>query len=189
MKFYDKIVNFSNITIDHQSMKNETQSLEVWMRGPIAGLIPLLQPVAHAILQAREEVNQMMIGLPNELIWEKPHGVASIAFHLQHLSGVLDRLFTYANNQILNEDQLDLLMLESDANQHLTVKGLLTRFNNQVNKALIQLKNIEEKTILEPRGIGRKQIPTNQLGLLFHAAEHTQRHVGQLLVTIKMLKN
>jgi uncharacterized damage-inducible protein DinB len=170
-------------------MKTETQTLEVWMRGPIAGLIPLLQPVAHAILQAREEVNQLMIGFPNELIWERPNGVASVAFHLQHLSGVLDRLFTYANNQILNEDQLELLALESDSTQFLTVKGLLTRFNNQVNKSLTQLKNIEEKALLEPRGIGRKQIPTNQLGLLFHAAEHTQRHVGQLLVTVKILKN
>ena len=169
-------------------MNKPTQTLEVWMRGPISGLIPLLQPVAHAILQAREEVNLMMIDFPNELIWERPNAVASVAFHLQHLSGVLDRLFTYANNQILNEDQLELLALEADSTQLLTVKGLLIRFNNQVNKVLTQLKNIEEKTLLEPRSIGRKQIPTNQLGLLFHAAEHTQRHVGQLLVTIKMLK-
>ena len=169
-------------------MNKPTQTLEVWMRGPISGLIPLLQPVAHAILQAREEVNLMMIDFPNDLIWERPNAVASVAFHLQHLSGVLDRLFTYANNQILNEDQLELLALEADSTQLLTVKGLLTRFNNQVNKALTQLKNIEENTLLEPRSIGRKQIPTNQLGLLFHAAEHTQRHVGQLLVTIKMLK-
>jgi uncharacterized damage-inducible protein DinB len=170
-------------------MNKPNQNLEVWMRGPIAGLAPLLQPVAHAILQAREEVNLMMIDFPNELIWEKPAGIASVAFHLQHLSGVLDRLFTYANNQLLNEDQLELLALESDNTQYLTVKGLLTRFNNQVNKALTQLKNMDEKILLEPRGIGRKQIPTNLLGLLFHAAEHTQRHVGQLFVTVRILKN
>lgn len=169
-------------------MTKNKETLEVWMRGPIAGLAPLLQPVAHAILQAREEVNLMMINFPDELIWEKPSGVASVAFHLQHLSGVLDRLFTYANNQLLNEDQLELLALESDNTQFLTVKGLLTRFNNQVNKALTQLKNIDEKTLLEPRGIGRKQIPTNLLGLLFHAAEHTQRHTGQLYVTVRILQ-
>lgn len=170
-------------------MNKPNQTLEVWMRGPIAGLIPLLQPVAHSILQAREEVNLMMIDFPDALIWEKPSGVASVAFHLQHLSGVLDRIFTYGNNQILNEDQLELLALESDSTQYLTVKGLLTRFNNQVNKALTQLKNTEEKTLLEFRGIGRKQIPSNQLGLFFHAAEHTQRHVGQLFVTVRILKN
>jgi len=170
-------------------MTKPKETLEVWMRGPIAGLNPLLQPVAHAILQAREEVNLMMINFPDELIWKKPAGVASVAFHLQHLSGVLDRLFTYANNQLLNEDQLELLALESVDTQFLTVKGLLTRFNNQVNKALTQLKNIDEKTLLEPRGLGRKQIPTNVLGLIFHAAEHTQRHVGQLFVTLSILKN
>jgi uncharacterized damage-inducible protein DinB len=170
-------------------MNKPKENLEVWMRGPIAGLIPFLQPVAHAILQAREEVNLMMIDFPEELLWQNPSGVASVAFHLQHLSGVLDRLFTYANNQILNEDQLELLALESDKNQPtLTVKNLLTRFNNQVNKALTQLKNTDEKMLLEARGIGRKQIPTNLLGLLFHAAEHTQRHVGQLLVTVRVLK-
>jgi hypothetical protein len=170
-------------------MTKPKETLEVWMRGPIAGLNPLLQPVAHAILQAREEVNLMMINFPDELVWKKPAGVASVAFHLQHLSGVLDRLFTYANNQLLNEDQLELLALESVDTQFLTVKGLLTRFNNQVNKALTQLKNIDEKTLLEPRGLGRKQIPTNVLGLIFHAAEHTQRHVGQLFVTLSILKN
>lgn len=170
-------------------MTKPKEILEVWMRGPIAGLDPLLQPIAHTILQAREEVNLVMIDFPDELIWEKPAGVASVSFHLQHLSGVLDRLFTYANNQILNEDQLELLALESDNTQYLTVKGLLTRFNNQVNKSLTQLKHIDEKTLLEPRGIGRKQLPTNQLGLLFHAAEHTQRHIGQLFVTVRVLKN
>lgn len=165
-------------------------NLEVWMRGPIAGLAPLLQPVAHAILQAREEVNLMMIDFPEEVLWESPVGCASVAFHLQHLAGVLDRLFTYANDQLLSEEQLDLLQLESVKNQYnVNLKSLLTRFNNQVNKALTQLKNTDEKTLLEVRGIGRKRIPTNVLGLLFHAAEHTQRHTGQLYVTVKMLKN
>lgn len=171
-------------------MNQQTNNLEVWMRGPIAGLAPLLQPVAHAILQAREEVNLMMIDFPEELLWESPADCASVAFHLQHLSGVLDRLFTYANDQALNEDQLELLQLESVKNQpNINVKTLLTRFNNQVNKALTQLKNTSEKTLLEPRGIGRKKIPSNVLGLLFHSAEHTQRHTGQLYVTVKVLKS
>jgi uncharacterized damage-inducible protein DinB len=49
------------------------------------------------------------------------------------------------------------------------------------------LKETSAHELLEPRGIGRKQIPTNVLGLLFHAAEHTMRHVGQLLVTAKVV--
>lgn len=170
-------------------MINQLQPLEVWMRGPIAGLSPLLQPVAHALLQVREEVNALMIDFPEEYLWEKPAGMASVAFHLQHLSGVLDRLFTYANDKMLDDDQLELLELEKVSPQYdLTVKKLLTRFNNQVNKALTQLKNTNEKALLEPRGIGRKKIPTNVLGLYFHAAEHSTRHFGALMVTVKILK-
>ena len=170
-------------------MNQQTQNLEVWMRGPIAGLSPFLQPVAHALLQVREEVNTLMIDFPEEYLWETPAGVASAGFHLQHLSGVLDRLFTYANDKILDEDQLELLALENVSPQYnLTVKKLLTRFNNQVNKALTQLKNTDEKILLEPRGIGRKKIPTNVIGLYFHAAEHSTRHFGALMVTVRILK-
>lgn len=70
---------------------------EVWLRGPIENIPALLQPVAHALLQARQEVNELIKKFPHELLWEKPAGVASAGFHLQHITGVLDRLFTYAN--------------------------------------------------------------------------------------------
>jgi hypothetical protein len=33
---------------------------EVWLRGPVDHIPVLLQPVAHALLQAREEVNALM---------------------------------------------------------------------------------------------------------------------------------
>lgn len=44
-----------------------------------------------------------------------------------------------------------------------------------------------EHSLLEPRSVGRAQLPSTLLGLLVHAAEHTQRHVGQLLVTARIL--
>jgi len=43
--------------------------------------------------------------------------------------------------------------------------------------------------LLDKRGVGRAQLPSNVLGLLFHAAEHTMRHTGQLLVTARILMN
>ncbi|HEY4208792.1 MAG TPA: hypothetical protein VGM31_18320 [Puia sp.] len=97
---------------------------EVWLRGPLPAVPSLLQPVAHALLQVREEVRALMAGFPKHLLWERPAGVASPGFHLRHLTGVLDRL----------------------------------------------------------------RIPSTVLGLLFHAAEHTQRHNGQLLVTVRVLR-
>ena len=82
---------------------------EVWLRGPLDDMPALLQPVAHTLLQAREEVNTLMTGFPEVLLWEKPAELASVGFHLQHLTGVIDRLFTYARGQQLNQEQLSAL--------------------------------------------------------------------------------
>lgn len=162
---------------------------EYWQRGPVEGIPPLLQPVAHALLQARSEVNEIMTGFPDELLWKKPAGSASAAFHLQHLSGVIDRLFTYAKAIPLTEQQLAYLQLEGkEPSQPVTATGLVKHFNDTVTNALSQLTLTPENTLTEARGIGRRQIPTNVIGLLFHAAEHTQRHVGQLLVTVNVVK-
>ena len=162
---------------------------EVWLRGPLPDINPYLQPIAHALLQAREEVIELMKDFPEDLLWERPAGVASPAFHLQHLSGVLDRLFTYARAQMLAPDQLQALKDEGLRKNNITVEGLVENFCRQVNKALDQLKATDEKTLNDFRGVGRAQLPSTVLGLLSHAAEHTMRHVGQLLVTVRVIKN
>jgi uncharacterized damage-inducible protein DinB len=161
---------------------------EVWLRGPIENIPALLQPVAHAILQAREEVNALMKTFPQEKLWEKPFGVASVGFHLLHLHGVLDRLFTYAKGDQLSEQQLESLKQETQPNDT-TVEELVKNFDEQVDKAIKQLSEKPENTLLDKRGVGRAQLPSNVLGLLFHAAEHTMRHTGQLLVTARILMN
>lgn len=163
--------------------------LEVWLRGPVPGIPALLQPVAHALLQAQEEINALQKTIPDKLIWEKPAGAASIGFHMQHLKGVLDRLFTYARNESLNEIQLAYLKQEgSPPFPECTFRDLLDAFDGQMKTALQQLQTTNESSLTEIRLVGRAQIPSTQLGLLFHAAEHTQRHLGQLLVTVKVIK-
>lgn len=174
-------------------MKNEMGSRasqpEVWQRGPVPGIPPLLQPVAHALLQAREELEVMMKDFANEWLWQQPSGVASPAFHLQHLSGVADRIFTYARGEALSAAQLELLRLEGVAPQPaLTVENLVMRFRMQVDAALAQLSGTDESILTDFRGVGRKQLPSTVIGLLVHAAEHTMRHVGQLHVTVKIIK-
>ncbi|MCW3110521.1 MAG: metal-dependent hydrolase [Segetibacter sp.] len=163
---------------------------EVWQRGPVENIPGLLQPVAHALLQAREEVNEIVAGFPETYLWQKPAGVASVGFHLQHLSGVLDRLFTYAKGESLNEEQLKALSSEGKAIEGRSgVAELIQLFNLQVDKALKQLSVTGEQTLKEQRMVGRAQIPSTVLGLLVHSAEHTMRHVGQLYVTVKVIKN
>ena len=161
---------------------------EYWLRGPLPGINSYLQPVAHALLQAREEVNELMKEFPGELLWQQPAGLASPGFHLQHLSGVLDRLFTYAKGQMLSVEQLQALKDEGVTNNAFTADKLVKIFNEQVDQSLDQLKATGEKTLIEFRGVGRAQLPSTVLGLLTHAAEHTMRHVGQLLVSVRVLK-
>ncbi|MEO8766706.1 MAG: DinB family protein [Ginsengibacter sp.] len=163
---------------------------EVWQRGPIENIPALLQPVAHALLQAREELSDMMNTFPENLLWERPCGVASPAFHLQHLTGVLDRLFTYGRKQALSSDQLYALSIEG--NQHETLSSLvelIELFDKQVDLSINELSHVNIDTLTEARTIGRKKIPTTLIGLYVHAAEHTMRHIGQLLVTTKVLQD
>lgn len=167
-----------------------TQPLpEYWLRGPVPEIPPLLQPVAHALLQARDEVTDAVQDLPEDLLWEKPGGVASPGFHLQHIKGVLDRLFTYAAGKGLTELQLEALKAEgAPVDENTTAASLLAAFRQQVEKALETLKHLDEQSLMEPRSVGRTQLPSTVLGLLFHAAEHTMRHTGQLLVTTRVLQ-
>jgi len=163
---------------------------EVWLRGPRPEVPPLLQPVAHALLQAREEIAAYMAGFPPHKLAERPLGLASVGFHLRHLTGVLDRTFTYARAEPLGEAQLAYLAAETQPPTHPgAVAELVQAFHNQVDKALAQLKATPELALPEWRGVGRAQLPSTVIGLLVHAAEHTTRHVGQLLVTSKLVMN
>ncbi len=166
-----------------------TPQAEVWQRGPVPGIIPLLQPVAHALLQAREEVNEMMKDFAAELLWERPAGMASPAFHLQHLSGVLDRVFTYARNESLTEQQFAYLRQEGkDTGQGISTQQLVEQFNRQVDVAMEQLKITPQEILTDYRGVGRAGLPSTVIGLLVHGAEHTMRHIGQLMVTAAVAK-
>jgi hypothetical protein len=36
--------------------------------------------------------------------------------------------------------------------------------------------------------VGRARLPSTVFGLLFHVAEHTQRHAGQAITTAKIVR-
>jgi len=116
----------------------------------------------------------------------RPGGAASIAFHVQHATGSLDRLFTYARGARLNAEQKAAFLAEADPAAR-SGRELLGLFEAGVDKALAELRAIDEATLTEPRFVGRAQLPSTRLGLIFHAAEHTQRHAGQVATTIKVV--
>jgi len=98
-------------------------------------------------------------------------------------------VFTYARNEPLDPFQFEELAAEGkNIKPGITTVELVNRFNRQVDKAIEQIKNTDEKTLTDYRGIGRAGLPSTVIGLLFHAAEHTMRHVGQLMVTVAVVK-
>ena len=161
---------------------------EAWLRGPLPLVPPLLQPVAHALRQAREEVAGYLAGFPAARLAERPLGLASVGFHLRHLTGVLDRTCTYARAEALSEAQLAYLAAETQPPTHEgAVAELVAAFATQVDQAIAQLIATPEAELPAYRGVGRAQLPSTVIGLLVHAAEHTTRHVGQLLVTVRVV--
>lgn len=162
---------------------------EVWMRGPIPDILPLLQPVAHSLLQSLEEVRAVVGPLSSEDLWTRPGEAASVGFHVRHAAGSLDRLLTYARGEGLSTAQRAFLDQEATpGSPPAQAAELALAFEHEVGRALDQLHRTPESTLLEARGIGRLQLPSTVLGLLFHAAEHTQRHVGQIVTTARVVQ-
>jgi uncharacterized damage-inducible protein DinB len=159
---------------------------EVWMRGPVPDVPPLLQPAAHSLLQSLEEVRAVVGPLSTDHLWARPGGAPSVGFHVRHAAGSLDRLLTYARGEGLSEEQRAELAAEGEPGS--PAADLVAAFERQVDRALGQLRRTDESTLLEPRGVGRLQLPSTVLGLLFHAAEHTQRHAGQAITTARIVQ-
>jgi uncharacterized damage-inducible protein DinB len=140
-------------------------------------------------MMAREEVDAAVAGLTPERLFAEPGGAASVGFHLVHLSGSTDRLLTYARGERLSEAQKAALELERTvAAVRPPIAEMLAAWHGTVTSALEQLAATSESVLLEPRTVGRAQLPSNVLGLLFHAAEHASRHAGQVVTTAKLLR-
>ena len=161
---------------------------EVWLRGPVAGFPPELMPIAHSLLQVFEEVDTAIRPLSCEELWARPGGAASVGFHLKHLAGSLDRLLTYARGESLNEAQRSALEGEERAglaNDQPAI--LLQAAGAAIGAALEQVRTTRVETLDEPRRVGRAGLPSTVRGLLFHSAEHAQRHAGQIVTTAKIV--
>ena len=162
---------------------------EWWQRGPVAGVPALLQPVAHILLQVRESVGELVDNL-TEAQWNaRPAGVASAAFHVRHITGVIDRLFTYARGQSLSAEQFAAIKLEGAPVSSADVPIVLNALSVRVDAAIAELRAIDVATLGDFRGVGRAQLPSTVIGCLVHGAEHSMRHVGQLSVTTRVARS
>lgn len=168
-----------------------TMREEPWLRGPIPGVHPLVAPTLHAFTQAREDLAHWTEGLTDAQVWARPEGLAPVGFQLRHIAGSVERLTTYLRGKQLTAHQLETVRREMDHNETNPGPGL-RELLKEVNEALDQsehvIRALDPVSFDELRTVGRKQLPTTVIGLVMHLAEHTQRHVGELIVTSKLAR-
>jgi uncharacterized damage-inducible protein DinB len=162
--------------------------VEVWLRGPLRGVDPLLMPVAHTLVQVAEDAPRIVAGLSQEELRRRPGGVASVAFHLRHISGSIDRLRSYARGEPLSEAQRTAAKKEADVDPPPDGAALVALVRRAVDGALEQVRSTSRQSLTEPRKVGRDGLPSTVVGLLVHCAEHALRHSGQALTTAAILR-
>lgn len=163
--------------------------VEPWLRGPIPGMPAVVMPAAHALMQAAEDITSATVGLTAERLRMRPGGAASVGFHLRHVAGSIDRLLTYARNESLSRAQLAAIADEQDGGATPDdAAGLASEVVAAIQRAIEVMRATPPESYFDARGVGRRKLPTNVLGLLVHVAEHTQRHAGAIIATSKVVR-
>jgi uncharacterized damage-inducible protein DinB len=156
------------------------------MRGPIAGVHPLIAPSLYGFQQAREDLARYTEGLTTAQVWATPHGFGSVGFHLRHIAGSTDRLMTYLRVEPLSDAQMQFLRNEHEPGA--SREELLAGMDQAFKRAEAYARALDPDRLTDAREIGRKRLPTTVIGLLTHIAEHTQRHVGQAISAAKLAR-
>jgi uncharacterized damage-inducible protein DinB len=158
--------------------------MEPWLSGSVPHPDPILRALLHSFEQVRQDLAKWTAGIADSRVWESAGGVAPLGFQLRHIAGSVDRLTTYALGRQLNEEQLAALRSEHEPGA--TLAELLRDIDQTLARSGAALAELTDYA--EPRFVGRKRLPTTVGGLLVHIAEHTQRHLGEAIVTCKLLK-
>lgn len=160
---------------------------EAWLSGKLEGYEPVMMPAAHALVECAKDLRKYAAELSGDELNARPNNAPSAAFHLKHIAGSIDRLLTYARGEQLNEAQFAELKDEKDATDESSAQ-LVEKAVSRIDKALETLKTTPLDGLFEARYVGRKKLETNVFGLLFHIAEHTARHTGQIITTAKIVR-
>lgn len=158
---------------------------EPWLQGTLTDLPPLQRAVLHSLQMAQEDATKWCGGLDDREIHARPFGLPSVAFQLRHIARSLDRFCCYAEGIPLNERQLAALAAEMENCG--TRDSIFSELEASLENTRRRLEVIIRQPLDTPIAIGRQRLPTTLAGLLVHAAEHTQRHVGQAITTAKVI--
>jgi uncharacterized damage-inducible protein DinB len=158
---------------------------EPWLRGTHTELDAVTRQIVHALELAAEDVARWCSGLTDAELNARPLGVEPIAFHLRHIARSLDRLLSYAEGTQLDATQKTALKTELD--EGATGAELMAEFTAALKTSEVRVRAFAPEDYNLERGVGRTMLPTTVGGLLVHCADHTQRHVGQIVTTAKVL--
>jgi uncharacterized damage-inducible protein DinB len=161
---------------------------EPWLRGTHADVPAAGRAVLHALELAEDDIRKWTDGLTDAEIHAQPFGLNSIAAQLRHIRGSIDRILTYGEGNQLTDGQLAQLKAESSGDGNGTRSEFLIALQATFSNAAERVRALSRADLETPRSVGRKQLPTSLGGALVHVADHTQRHVGQVVVTAKLLK-
>jgi uncharacterized damage-inducible protein DinB len=158
---------------------------EPWLRGSLTEVDAVRRQVLHSLELAGEDVTRWCAGLAEEEMESRPLGLPSVGFQLRHIARSLDRLLTYAEGGRLSKRQLKAFATEEEKGARR--EATLMEFAEAMEVAAVRVMKIDPESYEEARGVGRKMLPSTVGGLIVHCAEHTQRHVGQLVTTAKVV--
>jgi len=158
---------------------------EPWLRGTHAEIPAAARAVLHALELALDDLTRWTAGLTDTEVHSQPLGLPSIAFHLRHIARSIDRILSYAEGKQLSAEQLAALKAEQTGGE--TLAELLAEVEVSLSNAAERVRALATADLETPRSVGRKQLPTSIGGALVHVADHTQRHVGQVITTAKVL--
>ncbi|MFZ1084652.1 MAG: DinB family protein [Terracidiphilus sp.] len=168
-------------------MNTLAPTIEPWLRGTHAEVPAVGRAVLHALDLALEDLNKWTAGVTDAEAHAQPLGLPSIAFHLKHIARSVDRILTYAEGNPLSGEQLAALKAEQSGEE--TLADLLAEVEASFHNAANRVRTLATAYFDTFRGVGRKQLPTSIGGALVHVADHTQRHVGQVVTTAKVLRD
>jgi len=162
---------------------------EPWLRGTHADVPAAGRAVLHALELALDDLRKWTAGLTETEVHAQPLGLPPVAFLLRHIAGSVDRILTYAEGGQLSDAQLALLKSEKvGEGKQETLAELLALVEAALKKAAGRVRALAVADLNTLRAVGRKELPTSLGGALIHVADHTQRHVGQVVTTAKVLK-
>jgi uncharacterized damage-inducible protein DinB len=159
--------------------------VEPWLRGTHSDVPSVGRAVVHALELGLDDLAKWTAGLSDAEVHAQPLGVPAVAFPLRHIGRSVDRILSYAEGNQLTAEQFTALKAEQIGNE--TLAELMAEVEASFSNAAERVRVLAAADFNTFRGVGRKQLPTSIGGALIHVADHTQRHVGQVVTTAKVL--